>query len=148
MHHHAAWFCPCSSTWLNPETARRASTGRGEVAWRQYRAGRGGLVVAMALLQGSVVPARGRDAADAVLLLKGLTEERLLFHDYINKQHNEENPKDSQLQAPWDTVLRALAREAVSAAQEVVVPGIVVWEAALQSIVVVFGDTSTLTPRT
>lgn len=95
---------------------------------------------------------KGRDTADA-LLLKGLTQEWLLFHNYVDKQHNEENPKDGQLQAPWNTVLGALALEVIPGAPAWgVVPGILVWEAALGPlvalVVVFFGDTSTLDPRT
>lgn len=143
MHHHAAWFCPCSSTRLNPETARRS----------QYRAGRSCLVVAMDLLHSSKVPVKGRDTADAAMLLKGLTQEWLLFHNYVDKQHNEENPKDGQLQAPWDVVLGALPQKAVLRVLAwKVVPGVLVWGAALGSLVasrvVFFRDTSPLNPWT
>lgn len=63
----------------------------------------------MALQHSSVVPAKDPSTADAALLLKGLTEERLLFHNYVDKQHNKENPKDGQLQAPWVAALGVLA---------------------------------------
>lgn len=60
-------------------------------------------------------------------------QERLLFHSYVDKQHNDENAKDGQLQAPWEAVLRDLA-----------------WEAALQAraplAAVLFGDTAILHP--
>lgn len=49
----------------------------------------------------------------SALPLKGLTQERLLFHGYIDEQHDDENAKDGQLQAPRDAVLRVLARDAI-----------------------------------
>lgn len=46
-----------------------------------------------------------QDAAHAALLLKDLTQERLLFHSNVDKQHDDENAKDGQLQAPREAIL-------------------------------------------
>lgn len=75
----------------------------------------------------------GCSQGPSALLLKGLTQERLLFHSYVDKQHNDENAKDSQLQAPWEAVLRVLAREAAL-------------HAGVPLAAVLFGDTPILHP--
>lgn len=48
-------------------------------------------------------PEAGGLAWSIALLLNYLTKQRLIFHSYVDKHHDDENTKHSKLQAHWET---------------------------------------------